>query len=87
MIPKEKIENFNSVLLSELKEIEALYEKLKIDTELTLTDFERGCYEMVKNIIARIEKKDNIICDNCTDWKQGNDPDKYCLVCNRMVEL
>lgn len=87
MTPKEKIENFNSALLLELKEIEALYEKLKIKSESSLTDFEIGCYEMVKNIIARIDKKNNIICNNCTDWKQGNDPDKYCLVCNRMVEL
>ena len=58
MTPKEKIENFNSALLLELKEIEALYEKLKINTELTLIDFERGCYEMVKNIIERIEKNE-----------------------------
>lgn len=26
-------------------------------------------------------------CDNCADYKQGYDIDKYCLVCNRMVEL
>lgn len=49
---------FNSVLLSELKEIEDLYNKLKIKSESSLTDFERGCYEMVKNIIERIENND-----------------------------
>lgn len=48
------------MLLADLKEIEALYEKLdaaykKINPEATMMDFERGCYEMVKNIIARME--------------------------------
>lgn len=50
----------SSSLLSDLKEIETLYVKLdaaykKINPESTMMDFERGCYEMVKNIIARME--------------------------------
>lgn len=36
------------------------------------------------NVSGRSEQ---VGCDNCADWKQGNEPDKYCLVCNRMVEL
>lgn len=32
-------------------------------------------------------RSEQVGCDNCADWKQGNDPDKYCLVCNRLVEL
>ena len=50
----------SSSLLADLKEIETLYGKLdvaykKINPEATMMDFERGCYEMVKNIIARME--------------------------------
>lgn len=32
-------------------------------------------------------QSEQLHCDNCADWKQGNNPDNYCLICNRMVEL
>jgi hypothetical protein len=52
--------NVSSSLLADLKEIRELYEKLdlaykKINPEATMMDFERGCYETTKNIIARME--------------------------------
>lgn len=33
------------------------------------------------------EKNKHLSCKNCVDWEQGNNPNMYCLVCNRMVEF
>lgn len=46
-------------------------------------------HRIVENLAIHdvVGRSEQVGCDNCADYKQGNDLDKYCLVCNRMVEL
>ena len=67
LLEERKVANKNFVLadvssslLADLIKIRTLCEKLdlaykKINPEATMMDFESGCYEMTKNIIARME--------------------------------
>lgn len=69
-----------------LKAINNAHPQINVGDEKQLKLY--NAYHVVSLQISEIELKGNKTpCYNCAEYEQGSNPDRYCMICNRMIDI